>query len=703
MFPFIEPPPIVFGVRCDTILPPICFHQSPMSNPLLDTTDLPRFDAIQPQHALPALEELIAAHRQKLAALLNDASARDFASLVTPLEQMSHELGRVWSPISHLQSVLDNPEWRDAYNEALPLMTQHGTELSQNKGLQEAYQQVADAMPDDSTPEMRMLIDQELRDFRLAGVALPEKEKARYREIRQELAALQAKFDQNVQDATDHWHFHTENEGDVSGLPATVLKRAREDGAAQGVEGWWFKLDYPNYHAIMTHCDARSVRESFYKAWSTRASDQGDKPEWDNSRVIEQILALRHEAAGLVGFDNYADYSLATKMAGTVNEVIDFLTELATKSRVAAEQELEEVQSIADASLEAWDIAYHLEKLKQRKYAVSDEELRQYFPFRVVKHGMFELAEKLYGISVTEIRDVCTWHDTVRYYEIRDLSGQMLGSFYTDLFARSGKRGGAWMDECVVRKDLGGETTPPVGYLVCNFPPPDSDGFSLLTHTDVVTLFHEFGHMLHHLLTRVNYPSIAGINGVPWDAVELPSQFMENFAWCYEVLEKSSAHVETGEPLPKRIFEKLDASRHFGEALSMLRQLEFALFDFRLHANFDPEDGGKVLDTLSQVRNDIALIRHPEYNRLPNSFSHIFAGGYAAGYYSYKWAEVLAADAFEAFEQNGIFDAETAERFRQEILEIGGSRDFMEAYVAFRGRKPTLDALLRQSGIGKAA
>ena len=515
-----------------------------MSNPLLDTSNLPRFDAIEPKHAVPALEELISAHRRKLASLIDDTDARGFESLVAPLEEMSHELGRVWSPISHLQSVLDSPDWRDAYNAALPLMTQHCTEISQNKSLQEAYQQVSDAMPASATPAMTRLVEQELRDFRLSGVALPEDKKARYREIRQEIAALQAAFEQNVQDATDHWHFHTTDEKDVEGIPASVLKRAREDADDQDVDGWWFRLDFPNYHAVMTHCAARQVRETFYRAWCTRASDQGEQDKWDNSANIDRILALRHESAALVGFDNYADYSLATKMAGTVDEVLGFLTELAEKSRAAAEKEMAEITALAGEPLEAWDVSYWMEQLKQQKFAISDEVLRRYFPFRVVKKGMFDLAETLYGITVTENPIVSTWHETVRYYEIRGEDGAEIGSFYTDLFARNGKRGGAWMDECVVRKHLGGDTETPVGYLVCNFPPPDSDGVSLITHTDVVTLFHEFGHMLHHLLTRIDFPSIAGINGVPWDAVELPSQFMENFAWCYEVLEKASAHDE---------------------------------------------------------------------------------------------------------------------------------------------------------------
>jgi len=674
-----------------------------MSNPLLDTAGLPRFDAIAPEHAVPALTELISRHRQKLARLLDDPAARDFASLVLPLEAMSHELDRAWSPVRHLQSVLDSPEWRDAYNAALPLITEHGTELSHNKRLQEAWQDVERALPADATREMKTLVEQELRDFRLSGVALPDDSKARFKEISQSLATLQARFEQNVLDATDAWQFDTADAADLAGLPAPVRSRALEDARAAGLDGWRLKLDYPNYHAVMTHANARHVREAFYRAWSTRASDQGGIPDLDNSAVIEQILALRHEAANLVGFDNYAEYSLATKMAGTVTEVLDFLDELAARSRATAETELAAIQAMAPAPLEAWDVAYYQEKLKQERYSVSDEDLRQYFPFPVVKKGMFGVAERLYGVSVVEVPDVSTWHETVYYYEIRDRDGNVVGSFYTDLFARSGKRGGAWMDECVVRKDLGGDRETPVGYLVCNFPPPDAAGVSLLTHVDVVTLFHEFGHMLHHLLTRVSYPSIAGINGVPWDAVELPSQFMENFAWSYEVLANSSAHHETGEPLPRKIFDRLDASRHFGQGLSMLRQLEFALFDFRLHAGYDPAGGARVMETLDAVRADIALVRHPDYNRLSHSFSHIFAGGYAAGYYSYKWAEVLAADAFAAFEESGIFDADTAERFRREILEIGGSRDFMEAYVAFRGRRPTLDALLRHSGIGKAA
>lgn len=673
-----------------------------MSNPLLDTSSLPRFAAIRAEHAVPAIKQLVAEHQRKLQQLL-EAPVADFDALVNPLEEMGHELARVWSPIGHLQAVLDDPGWREAYNACLPILTEHGSEISQNKALQQAFERVGRSLPEDAPEVRRKLVDNALRDFRLGGVALPETQKNEFRDIMQELAAVQAKFEQNLQDATDSWHFSTRDASALAGLPPQTLERAAEAARDQGEEGWRLSLDHPTYHAVMTHAKNRELREHFYRAWSTRASDQGASGEWDNSDNIEKILRLRHRAANLVGFGNYAEYSLATKMAAEIREVVDFLDELATRTRPAAEKELQAVQLLAEHPLEAWDTAYYLEKLKQEKYSVSDEELRQYFPASKALAGLFETAEKLYGVTVARVDDVDTWHEDAKYYELRDAGGELVGGFYTDLFARNGKRGGAWIDECVVRMNLPRRAVTPVGYLVCNFSPPDRDGRSLLTHNDVVTLFHEFGHMLHHLLTRVDYPALAGINGVPWDAVELPSQFMENFAWSYEVLERASGHLETGEPLPRTLFERLERSRQFGAALAMLRQIEFALFDFRLHAEFDVAQGSRALQMLEEVRKNVSLVRHPDYNRLPHSFSHIFAGGYAAGYYSYKWAEVLAADAFAAFQETGIFDRQTAHRFRKEILEVGGSRDIMKAYVAFRGREPTLEALLRQSGIGKAA
>jgi oligopeptidase A len=515
----------------------------------------------------------------------------------------------------------------------------------------------------------------------------------------QELAGAQAAFEHHVQDASDAWSLHIEDERDLIGLPQQTIERAAAEARKRDRQGMLLTLDYPTYDAVMRHADKPKLREQMYRAWVTRGSDQGDEPEWDNSELIESILALRHEAAQLVGFNSYADYSLATKMANSSEEVIDFLRELAARSRPSAEKELSQLSEFAQQALAPWDTSYWLEKYKQKKYSISNEELRSYFPAQTAVDGLFALAERLYGIRLEAQDDVASWHADVRYYRVHDENGALIGGFYTDLHARSGKRTGAWVDECVSRKNLNGHATLPVGYLVCNFPPFDELGRSLLTHDDVVTLFHEFGHMLHHLLTRIDYPSISGINGVAWDAVELPSQFMENFAWNFEVLEKCSGHIETGAPLEKQLFDKLAKSRNAGAALAMMRQLEFALFDFRLHAEYDPQLGSRVLAIHKEVRDEVALLEHPDFNRMSHSFSHIFAGGYAAGYYSYKWAEVLAADAFGAFEEAGVFDQETARRFRVEILEVGGSRDIMDAYIAFRGRKPEIDALLVQSGI----
>ena len=670
-----------------------------MSNPLLDTSSLPRFAEIAPEHVLPALEQLISAHRSRLDELLNTATDPDFDSLVLPLEDMEHELSRVWSPVSHLQGVLGSPEWREVYTAALPILTEHGTELSQNVRLQQAYARVDSHLSGDTSEARRSTVALALRDFHLAGVDLPEREKTRFREIMQSLAAIRADFDHNVQDASDAWALPVDDVAELDGLPPQVVQRAAAEASRRDRDGWLLTLDFPTYHAVMTQAENRGLRETFYHGWVTRASDQGANDEWDNSGNIEKILALRHEAAKLVGFDSYADYSLATKMAESCGQVIDFLRDLAAHSRPAAEAELAELREFAGMTVEPWDLTFLLEKLKQQKHSISNEVLRQYFPAATVMSGLFELASRLYGVSFSQDPGVVTWHEDARYYHVHNADGEEVGGFYADLFARSGKRTGAWVDDCVNRKNLDGAMTQPVGFLVCNFSPPDEGGRSLLTHTDVVTVFHEFGHMLHHLLTRIDYPSIAGINGVPWDAVELPSQFMENFAWSYEVLERCSANADTGEPLPRDLFERLEESRHTGAALAMMRQIELALFDMRLHAEYDPAAPEDVLSVLDQVRDEVSLVRHPAYNRLPQAFSHIFAGGYGAGYYSYKWAEVLAADAFAAFEESGIFDAGIAARFRREILEIGGSRDFMQAYVDFRGRKPTIDALLRQSGI----
>jgi oligopeptidase A len=668
-----------------------------MANPLLDTTSLPRFGEIQAEHVIPAVRQVIAQHRRQLDELLV-GPVGSFDALVPAVEEMSHELSRIWSPVSHLQSVRNDAAFRAAYNEALPLLSQHGTEVAQNEKLQKAFEAVAAALGEQDAEAQHSLVSQALRDFRLAGVDLPSAQKDRFREVARELATLQAAFEQQLQDASDAWGYHTINIQTLQGLSEQSLARAARQAADRELQGWYLTLDYPNYHAVMTHAENRLLRETFYRAWVTRASDMGEHPEWDNSANIERILALRHELAELTGFASYAEYSLATKMAPSVGEVTQFLRELAARSRATAEAELADIRGIAEHPLKPWDVAFYQEKLKQARFAVSDELLRQYFPADRVIEGLFELAGRLFGLTLERRDDVAAWHASVDYYVVRDSAGEAIGGFYTDLYARTGKRGGAWIDECIVRKKLGGEAVLPVGYLVCNFSPPAEHSPSLLSHDELVTLFHEFGHMLHHLLTRVDYPSIAGINGVPWDAVELPSQFLENFAWHYEVLERTSGHHETGEPLPRDLFDKLDRSRTFGAGLAMLRQLEFALFDFRLHTEYAPGTT-ELLALLREVRDEVAVIAHPDYNRFPHSFSHIFGGGYSAGYYSYKWAEVLAADAFEAFIEEGVFNQDTASRFRREILEIGGSRDIMQAFIAFRGRRPSIDALLKQCGI----
>ncbi len=669
-----------------------------MTNPLLDTTSLPRFDEIQPEHALPAIRKVIEDNRAQLNALLNSGTAPDIDALVAPVEHMDHELGRVWSPVNHLQSVLGSTEWREAYKQALPLLTEYGTEMSQNVDLQRAYARVSKNLPAEASEESRSAVDHALRDFHLAGVDLETSAKDRFKAIMQELAEAQADFEHNVLDASDAWTLPITDADNLIGLPEGLLARAADDAKKASLDGWLLSLDYPTYDAVLKHAESRDLREALYRGWVTRGSDQGRDPRWDNSKAIEKILALRHEAANLVGFSNYAEYSLATKMADSPAEVIGFLRELAAHSRPAAERELAELTEFAGMHLEAWDIAFWLEKFKQDRYSISNEELRAYFPATTVKEGLFELASQLYSVELTVDPDVPTWHEDVRYFSVRQ-DGELLGGFYTDLYARSGKRAGAWIDECVTRQRLNGYSTLPVGYLVCNFEPPNEAGVSLLTHDEVVTLFHEFGHMLHHLLTRVDFPSVAGINGVPWDAIELPSQFMENFAWSYEVLTRCSSHHEYKQSLPRDLFDKLENSRHAGAALAMLRQIELGLFDFLVHSDYNPDAPVPVLQVLAEVRDEVALVKHPDINRLPHAFSHIFAGGYAAGYYSYKWAEVLAADAFSAFEEAGIFDQATAQRFRHEILEVGGSRDIMDAYIAFRGRKPTVDALLRQTGI----
>lgn len=673
---------------------------------LLAFSGLPPFTQIRAAEVETAIRQLLDEHRVMLEKVLGE-SVPTWNNTVAVLEQMQHRLSRTWSPVGHLNSVMNNDELRTAYNACLPLLSAWHTELGQNEKLYRAYEyiQIHEAATLDEA--QKQVLHHALRDFRLAGVALPAKKKARYKDLMERLTTLHAKFEENVLDATNAWSMHVTDESIIKGLPAPIVERARAAAGAKQVSGWWFTLDAPNYMAVMMHGENESLRQTFYEAWVTRASDQfqvDGKAElkWDNSQLIEDIMQVRNEVAQLVGFNNYAEYSMATKMAKSVDEVRDFLIELAARSKPAALRELAELQQFAGReSLNAWDIAYYAERLKQRKFNLYEEALRPYFPVPQVLKGLFAVVSRLYNVAIIERDDVDKYHPDVQYFDIRNADGSERGGFYIDLYARAKKRGGAWMDDCIGRMQIGPQQYLPAAYLVCNFMPPDhANGKpSLLTHSEVVTLFHEFGHGLHHMLTRVNYPSVSGINGVPWDAVELPSQFMENFAWQPEVLPLISKHIDSGESLPETELQRLLGSRTFNAGMQTARQLEFALFDLRLHAEYQPQSGARVQEILQQVRELVAVIKPPAFNRFAHSFSHIFAGGYAAGYYSYKWAEVLAADAFSAFEESGVFNAATATRFARSILERGGSCDVMDAFVAFRGRKPDIQPLLKQLGL----
>ena len=670
-----------------------------MNNPLLELDSLPAFGRIEAVHARPALEKVLAENRARLAELTAQPHPT-FASLVIPVEELSYRLSRVWSPVGHLNAVANSAQMREAYNECVPLLTAYSSELGQNAALQAAYAHVLQHEGAALDPAQRKVVENALRDFRLAGVDLRPDEKTRYRDVAQRLAQLATKFSENVLDAARSYTRSVTDSAELAGLPANAVDRAAADAREANQAGWLFKLDQPTYMTVMASAESPQLRRDIYEAWVTRASELGPSAgQFDNSPIIADILPLRHELARLVGFQNFADYALATRMAKSSKQVLGFLDDLARRCMPAARQEFSDLEEFAGRKLNAWDMAFYSERLQESRFKVSQEALRPYFPLPKVLSGLFALIRRLYGISVRERPGVGVWHPTVRYYDLLDQNERVVAGFFLDPYSRTEKRSGAWMDECVIAKSLPAGTALPVAQLVCNFTAPVGAGPSLLTHDEVTTLFHEFGHGLHHMLTRVAYPSIAGINGVAWDAVELPSQFMENFVWRPEVLPFISSHVDTGEPLPVDMLQRLLGTRTFNAALDTLRQIELASFDFELHANFDPRAGAKVAETLAGVRQRVAVVPAASFNRMPASFAHIFAGGYAAGYYSYKWAEVLAADAFEAFEEAGVFDSATAARFRDSILARGGSLDAMDAFVRFRGREPDVRPLLKQTGI----
>jgi len=680
-------------------------------NPLLDFSGLPRYTELRSEHISPAIDTLIAEGRSVVARVAEESAAASWESVIDPLDDANERLSRAWGQVSHLHGVLDSPELRAAYNENLPKISAYWTELGQNEALYAKYKALRGSTEFQALSSARQrILDNALRDFRLGGAELPAEHKPRYQALHDELARLSAKFSENLLDATNGYSLLVEDESRLTGMPEDVLAAAQEAARKDGKTGWKFTLHMPSYLPLMQYAENRGLRETLYRENATRASEIGDL-RWDNTPLIRRILELRAEEAQLLGYRDFAERSLVPKMADTPGQVISFLEDLARRARPFAERDLDELRGFAReelglAQLEAWDVPYASEKLRQKRYAFSDQEIKQYFPETRVVPGMLALVERLYGVQITE-SSAPRWHDDVRFFEVRDAQGALIGRFYTDLYARSTKRGGAWMDEAMARRRRAETLQTPVAYLNCNFSAPlqtpDSRRPALFTHDEVLTLFHEFGHVLHHLLTKIDDLAVSGISGVEWDAVELPSQFMENFAWEWEVLESMSSHVDTGAALPRALFDKMLAAKNFQAGLAMLRQIEFSMFDIRLHHGFDPRAGRSALDLLDEIRAQVAVLVPPRYNRFPNSFSHIFAGGYAAGYYSYKWAEVLSADAFSAFEEvrdsSGVVNPTVGARFRDEVLAVGGSRPAAESFRAFRGRDPGIDALLRHYGM----
>jgi len=672
-------------------------------NSLLDFSGLPRFTEFKPEFVAPAISQLLADVRAVTERVTGDESEPTWDTFVTPLDNAIERLRRAWGQVAHLNAVMNSTQLREVYNETLPKVTQLFTELAQNESLFRRYKALrASAAFPALSEAQRKFVENELRDFRLGGADLAPGDKAEFGKNAQELAKLSSRFNDNVLDETNAFELLVTDKNDLAGLPGDAVEAARKAAKNENKDGWKFTLHAPSYLPVLQYADNRALRERLYRAFVTRASEFGPL-EHDNTPLIVEILKLRRRQAQLLGYEDYAQLSLEPKMADSPRQVLDFLTEFAARARPYAQRDLDELKSFARdelglAPLESWDVAYASEKLRVARYAFSDQEIKQYFPEPKVLEGMFGVVQKLYGIGIAE-EEAPRWHDDVRFFAIRDHNGELLGRFYMDLHARPSKRGGAWMDDAITRRRKADGLQTPVAYLNCNFSSPVGDKPALLTHDEVITLFHEFGHGLHHLLTRVDVLGVSGINGVEWDAVELPSQFMENFCWEWNVLKEMTQHVDTAVPLPRELFDKMLAARNFQVGMQTLRQIEFSMFDMNIHHQYDP--GGPVtpMQVLDEVRTQVAVMIPPSYNRFPNGFSHIFGGGYAAGYYSYKWAEVLSADAYSEFEEHGVLEGSVGSRFRDEILAMGGSRPALESFVAFRGREPSIDALLRHSGM----
>jgi oligopeptidase A len=680
------------------------------ANPLLEFPGLPRFDAITPAHVTPAIDDLLAAARATIEAVATDPRPATWQTVVVPLADRLDRLDRAWSAVRHLNAVVNTPELREAYHANLPKVTAFYADLGQDLRLFDRYRalRAAPAFAILGAAERRV-IDNELRDFRLGGAELPDAKKARFKAVQEELANLAAQFDEHLLDTTNTWALYVETEADLAGVPDDVKRQAQAAASDEGRSGYKLTLRMPCYTPVMQYAENRELRKTMHRAFATRASDLGLKPEWDNGPLIERILALRKEGATLLGYRSYAEVSLVPKMAQSPTEVLGFLRDLARRGKPYAERDYRELVAFARdelglADFAPWDLAFASEKLKAKRYAFSEQEVKQYFPEDKVLDGLFRVVETIYGVTIREAK-AAAWHPSVRFFEVCDRDGALQGQFYFDLYAREGKQGGAWMDDAINRRRLDTGIQHPVAYMTCSLSPPSGNKQATFTHDEVITLFHEFGHGLQQLLTRVDVPGISGIQGVEWDAVELPSQFMENFCWEWNVLSQMTAHMDTGAPLPRALFDRMIAAKNFQSGMAMVRQLEFALFDMLLHDEYDPETRrpwASPQALLAAVRQEVAVVPRPDYDRFMQAFTHVFEGGYAAGYYSYKWAEVLSADAYSLFEEEGVLSPAAGARFREEVLARGGSRTALESFVAFRGRPPQLDALLRHNGMTEA-